>query len=139
MARKIPLSPVEQISEINLTPLMDLTFILLITFIITFPLMEQGIPLELPDGKGESVEMEDDPTLISVDAEGKLYLGYDKTPTTENDLTGHLAVVSGAKPDTVVIVRGDESTKHGRVLDVMMMVREAGLTKVSMAIREGGS
>ena len=53
MGRKTPLTSLKQISEINLTPLMDLTFILLITFIITFPLIEQGIPVKLPKGKAQ--------------------------------------------------------------------------------------
>ena len=58
MARKTPLTSLKQISEINLTPLMDLTFILLITFIITFPLIEQGIPVDLPAGEAEELTPE---------------------------------------------------------------------------------
>ncbi len=56
MARKSHISSLKQMGEINLTPLMDLTFILLITFIITFPLIEQGIPVDLPEGKARKLD-----------------------------------------------------------------------------------
>ena len=68
MARKTPQSSLKQISEINLTPLMDLTFILLITFIITFPLIEQGIAVNLPKGKAKELS-EEEARTVTVDAQ----------------------------------------------------------------------
>src|SRR5210317_1549377 len=73
MSRKVSLSSLKQINEINLTPLMDLTFILLITFIITFPLIEQGIVVNLPKGKADKMEPSESQT-ISVDKDSQVYL-----------------------------------------------------------------
>ena len=84
MARKTPQTSLKAISEINLTPLMDLTFILLITFIITFPLIEQGIAVNLPKGKAKELTDEEART-VTVDAEGAIYL--DNSPITLDELT----------------------------------------------------
>jgi biopolymer transport protein ExbD len=79
VVRRTSLTSLRQISEINLTPLMDLTFILLITFIITFPLIEQGIHVNVPEGKGQEVSAETART-VSLDGGGHLYL--DDFPVT---------------------------------------------------------
>ena len=73
MGRRTPVTSLKQISEINLTPLMDLTFILLITFIITFPLIEQGIQVNLPRAEASDLAP-DRARTVSMDREGHLYL-----------------------------------------------------------------
>src|SRR6056297_1875047 len=103
--RKTSLFALKEISEINLTPLMDLTFILLITFIITFPLLEQGIPVNLPTGKAEELDPEATRT-ITLDREGVLYL--DELRVSAEELAREMQIVRRSAPNMTVLVRADE-------------------------------
>ena len=128
MARK-RLTSVQQISEINLTPLMDLTFILLITFIITFPLIEQGIPVHLPTADADVLESGNTRT-ISLDGDGKLYL--DDLLTTSEELTLEMKALGVADPDTTVQVRADEAIRYSRVVDVLKILHDAKITRMAL-------
>ncbi len=127
--RKTSLVALKEISEINMTPLMDLTFILLITFIITFPLIEQGIPVNLP--KGSAADLDNPNTInITIDAQGVLFMDDDIVSTEiligEMQRTGELA------PDTTVYVRADESIDYGSVAAVMKILHDAGIEKLAL-------
>jgi biopolymer transport protein ExbD len=124
-----PLDAVPQISEINMTPLMDLTFILLITFIITFPLIEQGIPLNLP--KGSATELsEDESRTVSMDLQGRLYL--DERPVEEGDLAEQMAALGRANPDIAVYVRADQSVEYGRVASLLRVLQKANISRLAL-------
>lgn len=139
MARKTPLTSLTQISEINLTPLMDLTFILLITFIITFPLIEQGITVDLP--RGETAELQADRArTITLDREGTLYL--DDVKVTREELADRMQALGRSEPGTTVMVRADRELKYERVVDVLRLLHGANLTRmalVTQAEERGGS
>ena len=128
MARK-RLTSVQQISEINLTPLMDLTFILLITFIITFPLIEQGIPVNLPvaDARGAP---EGQTRTISLDVDGNLYL--DRLLTTPEKLAEEMRALGLADPDTIVQVRADEAIRYGRLVEILKILNEAKISRMAL-------
>lgn len=129
MTRHAPLTALKQISEINLTPLMDLTFILLITFIITFPLIEQGIPVNLP--KGDASELDPDSTrTISVDIRGDLFL--DDVPIDEAALATELTDLVRAAPDITVLVRADEALSYRRVVEVMRILHQAKIVRMAL-------
>ena len=102
MARKFPISSVNRISEINLTSMMDMTFLLLITFIITFPLMEQGVPVNLPRGLADDLKPEDAITL-SLDARARVYLN--DSPITLEQLARRMQDLGRRDPDATVRVR----------------------------------
>ena len=105
MARRTSLVSLNQISDINMTPLMDLTFILLITFIITFPLIEQGVTIQLP--KGEAGELPEVVSRsISLNGMNQLYL--DDVPVSRAELELALVDISSMAPDSTVFVRADE-------------------------------
>jgi len=123
------LTSIQQISEINLTPLMDLTFILLITFIITFPLIEQGIPVNLPTGNADVLEPGKTRT-ISLDVDGKLYL--DELLTTLEELTMEMKALGVADSDTTVQVRADETIRYSRVVDVLKILHDAKITRMAL-------
>ena len=129
MARKDRLVSIQQISDINLTPLMDLTFILLITFIITFPLLEQGVPLELPKANAEPLEDVRSYT-VSVDAEGRLFL--DQEELSEQDLALRLKDLAVAFPDLAMMVRADQGIEYGAVMNVIQLLREANITQLAL-------
>ena len=127
--RKTSLVALKEISEINMTPLMDLTFILLITFIITFPLIEQGVPINLPQGK--AADLDNPETVnISIDANGSLYI--DEQPVSLEALTGEMQRTGMSAPDTTVYVRADQDVDYGKVADVMKVLYNAKLTRMAL-------
>jgi biopolymer transport protein TolR len=118
-----------QISNIDLTPLMDLTFILLITFIITFPLIEQGVPLNLP--KAETAPLQDDTArAISVDAAGQIYL--DDLPVSLEELARDMDILGSVDPMATVLVRADEALAYGRVVEVLKILTDAGISGMAL-------
>ncbi len=132
MPQRTSMSTLREISEINMTPLMDLTFILLITFIITFPLIEQGIPLNLP--RGEAAELDEEMTrTISLDIEGALYL--DDHPVTRDELEQAMGTLGRADPNVIVLVRADEEISYGRVAEIMRILHDAGIARMGLVTR----
>ncbi|MBN2162363.1 MAG: biopolymer transporter ExbD [Pontiellaceae bacterium] len=129
MARRTSLVSLNQISDINMTPLMDLTFILLITFIITFPLIEQGIAINLP--KGKATEMSNPQTRsISLNKERKLYL--DNAPVSPEELAAAMQEVSRSDPNTTIYVRADRTLPYGEVVDIMKILNDASITRMAL-------
>ncbi len=127
--RKTSLVALKEISEINMTPLMDLTFILLITFIITFPLIEQGIPVNLP--KGKAADLDNPDTLnITINARGELFL--DDQPVSQEFLTGEMQRTGALTPDTTVYVRADRKLPYGEVVAIMKILHDANITKMAL-------
>lgn len=129
MPRKTPLTNLKRISEINLTPLMDLTFILLITFIITFPLIEQGIPINLPQGKSDELTP-DKARTITIDRDGRTFLN--DLELSMEELQDHLARLVAIDPTVVVMVRADERLEYGRVVDILKLLHEAKISKMAL-------
>jgi biopolymer transport protein TolR len=127
--RKTSLIALKEISEINMTPLMDLTFILLITFIITFPLIEQGIPVNLPKGKAADLN-NPDTRNITIDADGTLFL--DETMIRRQELSGEMQRIGSLMPDTTVYVRADQTVPYGRVAEVVKILYDAKITRMAL-------
>jgi len=127
--RRTSLVGLQQISEINMTPLMDLTFILLITFIITFPLIEQGIAINLPQGKASEM-IERKSRAISLNIDKQLYL--DDVPVSRGELVAAMADVSAADPDTTIYVRADRKLEYGEVVEIMRVLHDANITKMAL-------
>jgi biopolymer transport protein TolR len=133
VGRKTPLTSLKQISEINLTPLMDLTFILLITFIITFPLIEQGIPVQLPQAKANPLES-DRAQSITIDRDGDLFL--DDVPVTEEVLGAQMQALGAGAAETTIMVRADERVQYAVVVKVLRILHGAGVTRMALVTQE---
>lgn len=129
MARHTPLTSLKQISEINLTPLMDLTFILLITFIITFPLIEQGIHVNLPHGKADQID-QDKNHAISIDPAGTVYL--DDLPIAPEELAAEMKRIKLAEPEVTVMVRADKDIRYAALVDIMKILHDAQITRMAL-------
>lgn len=127
--RKTSLVPLKEISDINMTPLMDLTFILLITFIITFPLVEQGIPINLPKGNAADLDNPDTHN-ITIDAQGILFL--DDQIISVEALTGEMQRTGALTPETTVYVRADQTIDYGDVAAVMKILYDAKITRMAL-------
>ena len=117
------------ISEINMTPLIDLVFLLLITFVITFPLVQHGIPLKLPKGKASELPAENKRT-ISLDLQGGIYL-EDHLCTLEK-LTDEMMTLGQSRPDTVILVRADEGIPYGQVVRILKILHDARLSRMAL-------
>ena len=132
MSRKGPQTALKQISEINLTPLMDLTFILLITFIITFPLIEQGIPINLPTQTATPISPTKS-TTVTIDSKGVLHL--DNVPVSDDELGNAMRMLINANPEATVFIRADEGLAYGKVVAVMKILRLASVKKMAFVTR----
>lgn len=112
-----------------MTPLIDLTFLLLITFIITMPLIEQGIPINLPKGETSSVDQAD-ARSITVDVSGQVFL--DRLPVSMDALAAELKIIAAAEPDAPVMVRADEQLHYGKVVEILRILHDARITRMAL-------
>jgi biopolymer transport protein TolR len=129
MARRSTIKPIQQMNEINMTPLIDLTFLLLITFIITMPLVEQGISINLPKGKAQAVDQKESRS-ISVDVQGQVFL--DSVPVTMEALASEMKIIAAATPDTPIMVRADEKLHYGKVIEILRILNDASITRMAL-------
>lgn len=123
-------------SEINVVPYIDVMLVLLVIFMITAPLLAQGVRVDLPQAPAEPVESEDqEPLVVTVDAEGHYYLNLGDEPDRVVDqqiLVHRVAAVVRNNPQTQVLVRGDQAVNYGAVVQVMALLQGAGVTGVGL-------
>ncbi|MBT4906524.1 MAG: protein TolR [Rhodospirillaceae bacterium] len=117
-------------TEINVAPFVDVMLVLVVIFMIAAPLLTVGVPVDLPKAAVDPLNEDKEPLIITVDAEGRVYL--QESEIEENVLIPRLVAVSEANPDLRVFVRGDRAINYGRVMEVMGMVSEAGFAKVAL-------
>jgi len=129
VARRTTFRRHQAISEINLTPLIDLTFLLLITFVITFPLVQQGIPLRLPKGSAAELPAHQKQT-ISVDPQGRIYLNDAQSSFAEFET--RMMALGRNQPETVILVRADEGVPYGQVAQILRVLHKARLTRMAL-------
>ncbi|MBU2533428.1 MAG: protein TolR [Alphaproteobacteria bacterium] len=131
-------------SEINVTPFVDVMLVLLIIFMVAAPLLTSGVPLELPSAKGKQLQAQKtEPIVVSVAQDGLIYLGDEQKDTmTLEALAPKLQAIAKARGDTEqpIFVRGDKSVPYGKVARVMAQIRDAGFRKLSLVtqIETGG-
>ncbi|HJS88953.1 MAG TPA: protein TolR [Steroidobacteraceae bacterium] len=124
--------------EINVVPYIDVMLVLLIIFMITAPLLTQGVKVNLPKAHAEPLPAKSakDPVVLSVDEQGRLYLNIASDPQGALDSNAVLAQVSAAMskdPDRAVVVKADKSVSYGVVIQAMVLLQRAGASKVGMA------
>lgn len=121
-------------AEINVVPYIDVMLVLLIIFMVTAPLLTQGIEVDLPTADAEPLQQDaSEPLILSIDIEGSFYLnvGDDEDKAREPQQVVTLAsVVLQAKPATPVLVKADENVNYGRVVTAMVLLQKAGAQKI---------
>src|SRR5436309_10314685 len=117
-------------SEINVTPLVDVMLVLLVVFMVTAPLLTVGVPVELPQTQAPPINEPKEPLVITVDRNGGIFISETSVPV--DSLVPKLQAITGSNPDAVLYVRGDKEINYGRVLEVMSLVTAAGFHKVSL-------
>ena len=118
----------EPMSEINVTPLVDVMLVLVVIFILTAPLLASSIKLELPKTGAASTTDATPSVLLVVDRAGQAYLDNRALPLTE--LSESLARTAAKQPDTEVQLRADENAPYGKVIEVLGVAQKAGLTRI---------
>jgi biopolymer transport protein TolR len=117
-------------SEINVTPFVDVMLVLLVVFMVTAPLLTVAVPVDLPKTQARSISQDKEPLVVSVDATGKVYLQEKGMDISE--LVPKLRAITGANPDARIFVRGDKAISYGRVMEVMGTISAAGFNKVAL-------
>ncbi|HXP29861.1 MAG TPA: protein TolR [Stellaceae bacterium] len=125
-------------SEINVTPMVDVMLVLLVVFMVTAPLLTVGVPVDLPQTKAPTISEPKEPLVISIDAQGQIYL-QNTVVDNVGQVVPRLQAITGNNPDASIYVRGDRSVNYGRVLEVMGLISTAGFTKVSLIAEPPGA
>ncbi len=120
----------QPMSEINVTPMVDVMLVLLIVFMVAAPLLTVGVPVDLPKTDASQMVGQDEPLVISVNAKGEVFL--QETRIMLEQLVPRLQAITQNKKDTRIFVRGDRAIAYGQVMEVMGTVNLAGFTRVAL-------
>ena len=120
-------------SEINVTPFVDVMLVLLIIFMVTAPLLTVGVEINLPETKAGAIAGEDEPLAISIDNGGQIFLQETQVPL--ETLVPRLRAITGENRDLRIFVRGDSDINYGRVMEVMGTINRAGYRRVALITR----
>lgn len=121
-------------AEINVTPLVDVMLVLLIIFMVTAPLMTSGVTVDLPKTSANPVNTDSTPITISVNAEGKVFVGNDAVQI--GDLVAKLQAVTNGQTDRRIFVRGDQTVSYGQIMQVMGTIVTGGFSKVALLAQQ---
>ena len=117
-------------SEINVTPFVDVMLVLLIVFMVTAPLLTVGVPVDLPKTRAPALGQDKEPLSVTIAKNGKIYL--QKEVVTEDQLVPKLQAISQNGYDQRIFVRGDQTVDYGRVMVVMGLLSSAGFTHIGL-------
>jgi biopolymer transport protein TolR len=117
-------------SDINVTPMVDVMLVLLIVFMVAAPLMTVGVPIDLPETQARQMNTEAKPITVSVTPDGQIFLGDE--PVSETDLVTKVAAVAVNGTEDRIYVRGDSGANYGAVMKVMGTLSGAGYSKIGL-------
>ncbi|MGB3897978.1 MAG: protein TolR [Mesorhizobium sp.] len=117
-------------SEINVTPMVDVMLVLLIIFMVAAPLLTVGVPIDLPDTQAKAMNADTQPITVSINDAGKVYLQETEIPIEE--VVGKLQAISKTGYDERIFVRGDKTADYGTVMKVMARISAAGYKNIGL-------
>jgi biopolymer transport protein TolR len=123
-----------QMSDINVTPMVDVMLVLLVIFMVTAPLLTAGVQVDLPKTAAKPLAGQDEPLAVSIKADGSIYL--QETAIELEALAPRLIAITGQNPEARIFVRGDKGVVYGRVMEVMGTINGAGYTKVALVTEQ---
>ena len=118
------------VSQINVTPLVDVMLVLLVIFMVTAPIIQQGVQVALPKVKAEALPGKEEQFVVSITRDNSIYLN--DTKLSANDLTDKLTAIARERPDRQVFIRADEQVPYGEVIRTMAAIKAAGIENVGM-------
>ena len=123
-------------SEINVTPFVDVMLVLLVVFMITAPLLTVGVPIDLPKTAASTLQGSEEPLTVSINDKGKIYL--QKTLVKQEELVARMLAISENLTSRRIFVRGDRLVDYGTVMEVMGSLNAAGFNKVALVTEAPG-
>ena len=130
MGFKLKSSKNDPMSEINVTPFVDVMLVLLIIFMVTAPLLTVGVQVDLPETSADTLPEENEPLTLTINSKGEIFI--QETKVEFNNLIVKILAVPNNRTDTRIYVRGDKAINYGRVLEIMGMLSGSGFTKVAL-------
>ena len=130
MAFSLKKNSKEPISEINVTPFVDVMLVLLIVFMVTAPLLTVGVQVDLPESSADTLPEENEPLTLTINSKGEIFI--QETKVEYEKIIAKILAVSNNRTDTRIFVRGDKTINYGRVLEIMGMLSGSGFTKVAL-------
>jgi len=121
-------------SDINVTPMVDVMLVLLVIFMVTAPLLTVGVQVDLPQTRASTLAGQDEPLAISVDGQGRIYI--QDTEVEIDTLAPRLVAITNNNPEARIFVRGDRAISYGRVMEVMGTINAAGFSKVALVTEQ---
>jgi len=121
------------ISQINVTPLVDVMLVLLVIFMVTAPIIQQGVQVNLPQAKAGPVAGDEDPMIVTIGKNGRLFLNDNAISTQE--LAERLRAIKKLKPDKEVYLRADQDVRYGVVMTTIAAIKQAGIERLGMVTR----
>ncbi|TCL69814.1 protein TolR [Rhizobium sp. BK251] len=122
------------VSEINVTPLVDVMLVLLIIFMVAAPMMTVGVPIDLPNTEAKALNSETQPITISVKADGEVYL--QETPIPVAEIAAKLEAIATTGYSERIFVRGDATAPYGVIADVMARIQGAGYKNIGLVTQQ---
>ncbi|MDD4914871.1 MAG: protein TolR [Methylococcales bacterium] len=124
------------IAEINVVPYIDVTFVLLMIFMITAPLVQTGVDVDLPQADAQQVDLKNDPpVIVSIKKDGDFYIDVgdrQDEPVSEDELYSRVSTVLKTNSHAQIYVRGDHAVEYGKIVTVMAAIKSAGAPKVGL-------
>lgn len=117
-------------SDINVTPFVDVMLVLLIIFMVTAPMMIEGVAVNLPETKAKSIKTTEDPLILTVTKDGGIFL--ERTEIKPEDLENKLKSIMKYRQDNEILLKGDREVQYGFVVQVMAGIKRAGVDKLGM-------
>ena len=117
-------------SDINVTPVVDVMLVLLIVFMVTAPMLTVGVPVNLPDSNADSLPDDKEPLTLTINSKGEIFI--QKTKVGFSELIPKLLAIAKNRTDTRIYVRGDKNIDYGRVMEVMGKLSGSGFSKVAL-------
>ena len=127
MSRNLKLKP---LSEINVTPFVDVMLVLLIIFMVTAPLLTVGVQVDLPESNADTLQSDNEPLEVTINSDGNIFI--QETEITLKELVPKLVAITDNRLDTKIYVRGDEVIDYGRVMKVLGELSGSGFSKVAL-------
>jgi len=123
----------KSISEINVTPFVDVMLVLLIIFMVTAPLLTAGIKINLPESASVLKNEKNDPVTVSINSKGEIYI--QKKKISPNDLIKKLVALRGQNKDLKIYIKGDKNLNYGKIMDLMSFINKSGFKKVALVTK----